>query len=154
LTTGSFPHDNFSSVYWIFTKLDHMIALWKEKNPIYFGVRGQGHHYYKYNCLPFDNLYRWAYFVMHTFLVFICLFFFKYIIYFRFCNIRKEIKSWKLSIFQWNDRCEFNSVIFFMNDLMKNKQNNEFSHIFFYWWHILYDNKTTNLTLQKVHKKH
>ena len=23
-------------------------------------------------------------------------------------------------------------------------------HIFFYWWHILYDNKTTNLTLQKA----
>ena len=37
LTTGSFPH-NFSSVYWIFTKLDHMTALWKGKNPIYFGV--------------------------------------------------------------------------------------------------------------------
>ena len=34
----SFPHDNFSSVYWIFTKLDHMIALWKRENPIYFGV--------------------------------------------------------------------------------------------------------------------
>jgi hypothetical protein len=34
----SFPHDNFSSVYWIFTKLDHMIAMWKRKNPIYFGV--------------------------------------------------------------------------------------------------------------------
>jgi hypothetical protein len=33
-----FLHDNFSSVYWIFTKLDHMIALWKGKNPIYFGV--------------------------------------------------------------------------------------------------------------------
>jgi hypothetical protein len=38
LTTGSFPHDNSSSVYWIFTKLDHMIPLWKGKNPIYFGV--------------------------------------------------------------------------------------------------------------------
>jgi hypothetical protein len=37
-TTGLFPHDNFSSVYWIFTKLDCMIALWKGKNPIYFGV--------------------------------------------------------------------------------------------------------------------
>jgi hypothetical protein len=35
---GSFPHDNFSSVFWIFTKLDHMIPLWKGKNPIYFGV--------------------------------------------------------------------------------------------------------------------
>jgi hypothetical protein len=32
LTTGSFPHDNFSSVYWIFTKLGHMIPLWKGKN--------------------------------------------------------------------------------------------------------------------------
>ena len=38
LTRGSFPHDNFSSVYWIFTKLDHMIALWKGKNPIHLGV--------------------------------------------------------------------------------------------------------------------
>jgi hypothetical protein len=37
LTTGSFPH-NFSSVYWIITKLDHIIALWKGKNPIYIGV--------------------------------------------------------------------------------------------------------------------
>jgi len=36
--TMSFPHDNFSSVYWIFTNLDHMIPLWKGKNPIYFGV--------------------------------------------------------------------------------------------------------------------
>ena len=35
-----FPHNNFSSVYQIFTKLDHMIALWKGKNPIYFGVVG------------------------------------------------------------------------------------------------------------------
>ena len=33
-----FPHDSFSSVYWIFTKLDHMISQWKGKNPIYFGV--------------------------------------------------------------------------------------------------------------------
>ena len=52
LTTGSFPHDNFNSVYWIFNKLDHMIPLWKGKNPIYFGVirsKGQGHRYYKYN---------------------------------------------------------------------------------------------------------
>jgi hypothetical protein len=38
LTTGSFPHDNFNSVYWVFNKLDHMIPLWKGKNPIYFGV--------------------------------------------------------------------------------------------------------------------
>jgi hypothetical protein len=27
------PHNNFNSVYRIFTKLDHMIALWKGKNP-------------------------------------------------------------------------------------------------------------------------
>jgi hypothetical protein len=42
-----FPHDNFSPVYRIFIKLDHMIPLWKGKNPIYFGVKGQGHCYYK-----------------------------------------------------------------------------------------------------------
>jgi hypothetical protein len=33
-----FPHNNFSSVYRICTKLGHMIALWKGKTPIYFGV--------------------------------------------------------------------------------------------------------------------
>ena len=55
-----FPHDNFSSVYWIFIKLGHMIPLWKRKNPVYFGV---------ITIIPFDNLYRQAYFVMHTFLV-------------------------------------------------------------------------------------
>jgi len=33
-----FPHNNFSSVYRIFTKLGHMIPMWKGKNPIYFGV--------------------------------------------------------------------------------------------------------------------
>ena len=33
-----FPHNNFSSVYQIFTKLDHMIPLWEGKNPIYVGV--------------------------------------------------------------------------------------------------------------------
>ena len=38
LTTGSFPHDNFSSVHWIFTKIGHVIPLWTGKNPIYFGV--------------------------------------------------------------------------------------------------------------------
>jgi hypothetical protein len=27
-----------NDLYWIFTKLDHMIPLWKGKNPIYFGV--------------------------------------------------------------------------------------------------------------------
>jgi hypothetical protein len=37
-----------------------MIALWKGKNPIYFGV---------ITIIPFDNLYRRAYFVTHTFLV-------------------------------------------------------------------------------------
>ena len=63
------PHNNFNSVYRIFTKLDHMIALWKGKNPIYFGVIRSKVTYYKQNVLPFDNLYRWAYFVMHTFLV-------------------------------------------------------------------------------------
>jgi hypothetical protein len=61
LTTGSFPHDNLSSVNWIFNKLGHMISLWKGKNPIYFGV---------ITIIPFDNLYRQAYFVMHTFLVY------------------------------------------------------------------------------------
>ena len=33
-----FPHNNFSSEYRIFTKLGHMILLWKGKNLIYFGV--------------------------------------------------------------------------------------------------------------------
>jgi hypothetical protein len=49
LYIGSLPHG-------------HMIPLWKGKNPIYFGV---------ITIIPFDNLYRQAYFVMHTFLVFI-----------------------------------------------------------------------------------
>ena len=57
-----FPHNNFSSVYRIFTKLGHMIPLWKGKNTIYFGV---------ITIIPFDNLYRRAYFVMQTFLVYI-----------------------------------------------------------------------------------
>jgi hypothetical protein len=38
LTTGSFPYDNFSSVYWIFNKPGHMIPLLKGNNHIYFGV--------------------------------------------------------------------------------------------------------------------
>jgi hypothetical protein len=42
-----FPHNNFSSVFQIFTKLGHIIPLWKGKNPIYFRVKGQGHRYYK-----------------------------------------------------------------------------------------------------------
>jgi hypothetical protein len=37
-----------------------MIPLWKGKNLIYFGL---------ITIIPFDNLYRRAYFVMHTFLV-------------------------------------------------------------------------------------
>jgi hypothetical protein len=37
-----------------------MIPLWKGNNPSYFGV---------ITIIPFDNLYRQAYFVMHTFLV-------------------------------------------------------------------------------------
>jgi hypothetical protein len=36
------------------------LPLWKGKNPIYFGV---------ITIIPFDNLYRWVYFVMYTFLV-------------------------------------------------------------------------------------
>jgi hypothetical protein len=49
--THRFPHNNFSSAYQIFTKLGHMIPLWKGKNPIYFGV---------ITIIPFDNLYRQA----------------------------------------------------------------------------------------------
>ena len=33
-----FPHNNFSSVYRIFTNLGHMIALLQGKNPINCGV--------------------------------------------------------------------------------------------------------------------
>jgi hypothetical protein len=43
----------------VIVKLGHMIPMWKGKNPIYFGV---------ITIIPFDNLYRRAYFVMHTFL--------------------------------------------------------------------------------------
>jgi hypothetical protein len=50
-------HDNFSSVYWIFTKPDHMIPLWNGKNPIYFGVKGQSHCYYKYNVWRQSHCY-------------------------------------------------------------------------------------------------
>jgi hypothetical protein len=32
-----------------------MIPLWKGKNPIYFGVKGQGHCYYKYNFWQQDR---------------------------------------------------------------------------------------------------
>jgi hypothetical protein len=39
LTTGSFPHDNFRSVYWILTKLGHMIPSWKGGLfPFYRGI--------------------------------------------------------------------------------------------------------------------
>jgi hypothetical protein len=37
-----------------------MISLWKGKNPFFIGV---------ITIIPFDKLYRRAYFVMHTFLV-------------------------------------------------------------------------------------
>ena len=37
-----------------------MITLWKGQNPIYFGV---------ITIIPFDDLLRQAYFVMHLFLV-------------------------------------------------------------------------------------
>ena len=54
-----------------------MIALWKGKNSIYFEVimsKVKVTITMKYNFLPFDNLYRQAYFVMHTFLVqYICI---------------------------------------------------------------------------------
>jgi hypothetical protein len=33
-----FPHDNFSSVYRVFTKLGHMIPLSTGKYHVYFGV--------------------------------------------------------------------------------------------------------------------
>ena len=59
--TSTQPHNNFSSVYRIFTKLGHMISTWKGKNSIYCGVIR--------SKVKFDNLYRQAYFVMHTFLV-------------------------------------------------------------------------------------
>ena len=38
LGDGRFSHNNFSSVYRIFTKLGHMISLWKGKTPVYVGV--------------------------------------------------------------------------------------------------------------------
>ena len=52
-----FPHNIFSSAYRIFTKLGHMIPLWKRKNPIYFGVKGQGHRYYTYNFWQQDRFH-------------------------------------------------------------------------------------------------
>jgi hypothetical protein len=39
----------------IFTKLGHMIPLWKGKNPIYFGVIRSKVTYYKYNFLQQDR---------------------------------------------------------------------------------------------------
>jgi hypothetical protein len=59
LTTGSFPHDNFSSVYILelYQTWPHDSPVEGEK-PIYFGV---------ITIIPFDNFYRRAYFVMHTF---------------------------------------------------------------------------------------
>ena len=35
-----FPHTNFSSVYRIFTKLGHLIPMWKGKNPFILGPFG------------------------------------------------------------------------------------------------------------------
>ena len=72
------------TVYWIFTKLGHIIPLWKgKKNPIYFGV---------ITIISFDNLYRRAYFVMHTFLVLVsfrfCFILFRFCcVSFRFCFV-------------------------------------------------------------------
>ena len=52
-------HNNFSSVYQIFTKLGHMIPLWKGKNPIYVEVKGQGHllliEFLTTGSFPHDN---------------------------------------------------------------------------------------------------
>jgi hypothetical protein len=58
-TKAEFQNLNFLIFYPILIKLGHLIPLWKGKNPIYFGV---------FTIIPFDNLYRRAYFVMHTFL--------------------------------------------------------------------------------------
>jgi hypothetical protein len=45
----------FSSVYRIFTKLGHMVPLWKRKNPIYLGViRSKGKVTVTMNII-FDN---------------------------------------------------------------------------------------------------
>jgi hypothetical protein len=49
-------------LYFTLLRLGHMIPLWKGKNPIYFGV---------ITIVAFDNLYRRAFFVMHTFLVWV-----------------------------------------------------------------------------------
>jgi hypothetical protein len=42
-----YSNGDLDLVYQIFTKLGHVIPLWKGKKPIYFGVKGQGHRYYK-----------------------------------------------------------------------------------------------------------
>ena len=50
--TGSFLHDSFSSVYWIFIKFGHMVSLWKGGESHLFWchlVKGQRHRYYEYN---------------------------------------------------------------------------------------------------------
>jgi hypothetical protein len=88
------PHNNFSSVYRIFTKLGHMIPLWKGKNPIYFGV---------ITIIRFDNLYRRAYFVMHTFLVY----------YYYLIIIKKNI-LWTVDCVLGHYLTTINSVIFWL----------------------------------------
>jgi hypothetical protein len=52
LSTTSQLYRGGQLYWWIFTKLGHMIPMWKGKNPIYFGV---------ITIIPFDNLYRRAY---------------------------------------------------------------------------------------------
>jgi hypothetical protein len=69
-----------------------MIPLWKGKNPICFGV---------ITIIPFDDLYRQAYFVMHTFLVnyeFVLLII-KSVFYERLLSTYCVIDSFKVEIF-------------------------------------------------------
>ena len=54
-----FSHNNFSSLYRIFTKLGHMIPPWRVKNPIYFGHRlGMRIAYFVTSCSGRDR-FRW-----------------------------------------------------------------------------------------------
>jgi hypothetical protein len=61
-----------------------MIPLWKGKNPIYFGV---------ITIIPFDNLYRQAYFVMHTFLVY-------HLKHFEICSCNTQFLFFAPNIYQ------------------------------------------------------
>ena len=55
-----FPHNNFISLYRIFTKLGHMIPMWKGKNPIYFGIiRSKVKVTVTINII-FDNMVVWT----------------------------------------------------------------------------------------------